>query len=96
MQQGPDAVVDQVAEAQCVESERFEAAVDGLGGSVRCPVVEEGEHIVTAAVQGAAEGGQLLEPGRRDHLHNDHYQPDERCIGLGVQALSRIALDILA
>ena len=35
-------------------------------------------------------------PGRRDHLHNDHYQPDERCIGLGVQALSRIALDMLA
>ena len=27
-------------------------------------------------------------PGRHDHLHNDHYQPDERCIGLGVQALS--------
>jgi metal-dependent amidase/aminoacylase/carboxypeptidase family protein len=35
-------------------------------------------------------------PGRHDHLHNDRYQPDERCIGLGVQALSRIALDILA
>jgi amidohydrolase len=35
-------------------------------------------------------------PGRRDHLHNHDYQPDERCIGLGVQALSRIALDMLA
>jgi amidohydrolase len=35
-------------------------------------------------------------PGRHDHLHNDGYQPDERCIGLGVQALSRIALDMLA
>jgi len=35
-------------------------------------------------------------PGRDDHLHNDKYQPDERCIGLGVQALSRIALDMLA
>ncbi|TDH62860.1 amidohydrolase [Dankookia rubra] len=35
-------------------------------------------------------------PGRHDHLHNDRYQPDERCIGLGVQALSRIALDMLA
>jgi amidohydrolase len=34
-------------------------------------------------------------PGRDDHLHNDRYQPDERCIGLGVQALSRIALDLL-
>jgi len=35
-------------------------------------------------------------PGRRDALHNAGYRPDERCIGLGVQALSRIALDILA
>ena len=26
-------------------------------------------------------------PGRHDHLHNDRYQPDERCIGFGVQAL---------
>jgi len=35
-------------------------------------------------------------PGRHDHLHNHDYQPDERSIGLGVQALSRIALDMLA
>jgi amidohydrolase len=35
-------------------------------------------------------------PGRQDALHNAGYQPDERCIGLGVQALSRIALDLLA
>jgi amidohydrolase len=35
-------------------------------------------------------------PGRDDHLHNAGYQPDERCIGLGVQALSRIALEILS
>ncbi|MBK1658718.1 M20 metallopeptidase family protein [Paracraurococcus ruber] len=35
-------------------------------------------------------------PGRNDALHNDRYQPDEGCIGLGVQALSRIALDMLA
>jgi amidohydrolase len=35
-------------------------------------------------------------PGRNDRLHNAGYQPDERCIGLGVQALSRIALDLLA
>jgi amidohydrolase len=34
-------------------------------------------------------------PGRRDALHNADYQPDERCIGLGVQALSRVALDLL-
>ena len=26
-------------------------------------------------------------PGRDDRLHNAFYQPDERCIALGVQAL---------
>jgi amidohydrolase len=35
-------------------------------------------------------------PGRDDRLHNAGYQPDERCIALGVQALSRAALDILS
>ena len=35
-------------------------------------------------------------PGRADRLHNSDYQPDERCIGLGVQALARAALEILA
>lgn len=35
-------------------------------------------------------------PGREDRLHNAGYQPDERCIDLGVQALSRAALEILA
>jgi metal-dependent amidase/aminoacylase/carboxypeptidase family protein len=35
-------------------------------------------------------------PGRDDRLHNADYQPDERCIGLGVQALSRAALDMLS
>jgi metal-dependent amidase/aminoacylase/carboxypeptidase family protein len=35
-------------------------------------------------------------PGRDDRLHNAMYQPDEACIGLGVQALSRAALDILS
>jgi metal-dependent amidase/aminoacylase/carboxypeptidase family protein len=34
-------------------------------------------------------------PGRADRLHNANYQPDERCIALGVQALSRIAVDML-
>ena len=32
---------------------------------------------------------------REDRLHNAFYQPDERCIALGVQALSRIAVDLL-
>jgi len=36
------------------------------------------------------------QPGRDDKLHNSAYQPDERCIGYGVQALSRAALELLA
>jgi amidohydrolase len=36
------------------------------------------------------------QPGRNDRLHNSAYQPDERCIGYGVQALSRAALELLA
>ncbi len=35
-------------------------------------------------------------PGRDDRLHNAFYQPDERCIPAGVQALSRAALELLA
>jgi amidohydrolase len=35
-------------------------------------------------------------PGRADKLHNAGYQPDEACIAIGVQALSRAALDMLA
>jgi amidohydrolase len=35
-------------------------------------------------------------PGRSDKLHNSSYQPDEACIGLGVQALSRAALEMLS
>jgi len=36
------------------------------------------------------------QPGRADRLHNSDYQPDETCITLGVQALSRVALELLA
>jgi amidohydrolase len=35
-------------------------------------------------------------PGRDDRLHNAQYQPDEACIGNGVQALTRAALELLA
>lgn len=35
-------------------------------------------------------------PGRQDRLHNSGYQPDEACIGLGVQALARAAVEILS
>lgn len=34
-------------------------------------------------------------PGRDDHLHNSDYQPDERSIAAGTQALSRLAIDLL-
>jgi len=36
------------------------------------------------------------QPGRKDRLHNSAYQPDEGCIGLGVQAVARAALEILS
>jgi amidohydrolase len=35
------------------------------------------------------------QPGRHDRLHNSAYQPDERCIAFGVQALVRAAVEIL-
>ena len=35
-------------------------------------------------------------PGRQDRLHNSAYAPDEACIGLGVQALARAALELLS
>jgi amidohydrolase len=35
-------------------------------------------------------------PGRDDRLHNANYQPDERCIPLGVQALTRAAVEMLS
>ncbi|WP_237215428.1 M20 metallopeptidase family protein [Falsiroseomonas oryziterrae] len=35
-------------------------------------------------------------PGRDDRLHNAGYQPDERCIPLGVQALTRAAVEMLS
>jgi amidohydrolase len=35
-------------------------------------------------------------PGRDDRLHNSGYRPDEACIALGVQALSRAAMEMLS
>lgn len=35
-------------------------------------------------------------PGRDDHLHNSDYQPDERSIHAGTQALARLAIDLLS
>lgn len=35
------------------------------------------------------------QPGRSDKVHNDDYQPDERSIAFGTEALARAALDLL-
>ncbi|MDZ7280123.1 M20 family metallopeptidase [Pantoea eucrina] len=35
-------------------------------------------------------------PGRDDHLHNSDYQPDERSLHAGTQALARLAIDLLS
>jgi amidohydrolase len=67
-------------------------------------VIEEGEPSLGgedfALMAERVPGFQLRvgssQPGRADRLHNSAYQPDERCIGLGVQALSRAALEILS
>jgi amidohydrolase len=63
----------------------------------------------TGPVMGAEDLALLLErvpgaqlrvgsgaPGRADKLHNSGYAPDEACIGFGVQALSRAALELLS
>jgi amidohydrolase len=82
--------------------------LDPLMASVRRQfgddVVEEGEAVMGAedfaAFAAVVPAAHLRvgsgAPGRDDRLHNADYQPDERCIGLGVQALSRAALDMLA
>ena len=83
-----------------------DAVLDAAVAAVRRQlgdVVEEGE-----AALGGEDFAQLAElvpafqlrigsgqPGRDDRLHNSAYQPDEACIGLGVQALSRAAFDML-
>lgn len=36
------------------------------------------------------------QPGRNDHVHQTTYQPDERSIAIGVAALSKVAVDLLA
>ncbi|CAH2604388.1 Amidohydrolase [Rhodovastum atsumiense] len=35
-------------------------------------------------------------PGRADRLHNSGYAPDEACIGIGVQAITRATLELLS
>ena len=52
--------------------------------------------LMTEAVPGLQIRIGAGAPGREDKLHNSHYQPDEGCLVQGVQALSRIVLDLLS
>ncbi len=83
-----------------------DAVLDRTVASVRAQlgdVVDEGEPSLGgedfAFMANLAPAFQLRvgsgQPGRRDKLHNSAYQPDEACIGLGVQALARAAADYL-
>lgn len=56
--------MEKVAESEGVPAQRFEPAVDRLGGPVRGPVVEVRQHIGTSAVQGASELGKFVETVR--------------------------------
>ena len=51
----------QISESERVAAQGFQAAVDRFGGSVGGVVVEERQHVVAAAVQGAAELGEFFE-----------------------------------
>ncbi len=66
----------------------MDAAEPSLGG--------EDFAFMTEAVPGFQFRIGSGQPGRDDKLHNSNYQPDEGCLVLGVQALSRIALDLLS
>jgi len=48
-------VLGEVAEAEGVSTEGFEAAVDRFGGAVGGVVIEEGQDVGGSAPQGAAE-----------------------------------------
>jgi amidohydrolase len=52
--------------------------------------------LMTKAVPGLQIRIGSAAPGRDDKLHNSDYQPDERCLVSGVEALSRVALDLLS
>jgi hypothetical protein len=52
--------VGEVAEAEGVAAQRFQAAVDGFGGSVGGVLVEERQDVIAAPPQGAAKLSDLL------------------------------------
>lgn len=49
----------------------------------------------TERVPGLQFGIGAATPGRQDRLHNAFYQPDEGCLPVGVEAMSRVALELL-
>ena len=53
----------EVAESEGVAAEGFQPSVDGFGGAVGGVVVEVGQDVVTAPVQGPAEGRELPDAG---------------------------------
>jgi hypothetical protein len=55
--------VGEVAESEGVAAQRFQPAVDRFGGAVGGVVVEERQNVGAAALQGAPELSDLLQPG---------------------------------
>lgn len=53
-----------VAESEGVTGQCFESGVDRRGGSVRGAVVDAGEPVGSASVQGASEWGEVVETVR--------------------------------
>ena len=84
-----DGVLDRLMESVRVQLGDVAAEGDPSMGAEDFAVMAE---IVPAAHLRVGSGQE----GRRDRLHNSDYQPDDACIGQGVEALSRAALDMLS
>ncbi len=99
--------VDVVYDRKCPPLVNDDALLDRGVQSVRDQlgdVIEQGEPSLGgedfAFMMEAVPGLHLRigsgAPGREDKLHNSDYQPDDACLAQGVQALSRVALDLLS
>ncbi len=87
--QNADAVLEaSVAAVQRQLGAVFDAAEPSMGAEDFAMIAARVPSFVLRVGSGAA--------GRNDHLHNSAYQPDEACIALGVQALARAAMELLA
>ncbi|KAA2214781.1 M20 metallopeptidase family protein [Teichococcus oryzae] len=82
----------------------LDPAVTALRAQFGEALVEEGEPSMGsedfAAFAERVPAAQLRigssAPGRQDRLHNAFYQPDEGCLPVGAEALSRVALELLS